>query len=422
MAGAPTARRSPGPLVVRGLSDTAQFELLVGFRRHPDLYARRADGHRYRAGDALRSARRFRLRFCRAHHAGRELRLALALHARQWCIVLLRCRLHPYGTRHVLRLLQRTARGTVDSRCHLVSAYDRHRIRGLCAAVGSDEFLGGDRHHQSILRHTGDRQLNRDLAVGWVRCRGTDAQPVLLAALSPTVRDRRRCRVAHLGAACGRSKQSNRSRAQDRQGCGCIHALCHDQRWVPHRRVLHRVRLVRLLHPELSALARQLRSGKSRADTDTYRAGMVLPAVLRHPARHPQQAPRRNRTRRLDHCAGVHALARYVAGAFGQLPAAVSAVFVHLLCCGDRAWLSRFAGTDGRLCHRSTHSHDLLFRVLLRHPAAAGTVRKNQAATEFDLRISVAARRFSRRIGPADPSRTGLRKRSTIRAWRLEPN
>ena len=31
-----------------------------------------------------------------------------------------------------------------------------------------------------------------------------------------------------------------------------------------------------------------------------YRAGMVLPAVLRHPARHPEQASRRHRARRLD--------------------------------------------------------------------------------------------------------------------------
>jgi ubiquinol-cytochrome c reductase cytochrome b/c1 subunit len=34
--------------------------------------------------------------------------------------------------------------------------------------VGSDEFLGGDRHHQSILRHTGDRQLNRFYALHYL--------------------------------------------------------------------------------------------------------------------------------------------------------------------------------------------------------------------------------------------------------------
>ena len=96
-----------------------------------------------------------------------------------------------------------------------------------------------------------------------------------------------------------------------------------------------------------------------------------------------------------------------VAGAFSKLPSALPAIFVHLLWGRDRTRLSGGAGADGWLCHRSTHSHDLLFRVLLRHPAAAGTVRKNQAATEFDLRIGVAARRFSRRIDTA-ASQTGL--------------
>src|SRR6516225_9966044 len=161
----------------------------------------------------------------------------------------------------------------------------------------------------------------------------------------------------------------------------------HDQRWVPHRCILHRVRLVRLLHPELPALARQFRSGKSRANPDTYRAGMVLPAVLRHTARYPQQAPRRDRARRLDHRAGVHALARYVAGAFGKLPSALPAIFVHLFWGRDWTRLSGGAGADGWLCHRGTHSHDLLFRLLLRDPATAGTVRENQTSAEFDFRI-----------------------------------
>jgi len=83
-------------------------------------------------------------------------------------------------------------------------------------------------------------------------------------------------------------------------------------------------------------------------------------------------------TRRLGHCAGVHAVARYVAGAFGKLPSALPAIFVHLLWGRDWTRLSGGAGADGWLCHRGTHSHDLLFRVLLCHPAAAGTVRKNQ--------------------------------------------
>ena len=55
--------------------------------------------------------------------------------------------------------------------------------------------------------------------------------------------------------------------------------------------------LVRVLHPELSRPLRQLHSGQSRPDADAYRAGMVLSAVLRHPARDPEQAPRRHRAR-----------------------------------------------------------------------------------------------------------------------------
>ena len=66
-------------------------------------------------------------------------------------------------------------------------------------------------------------------------------------------------------------------------------------------------------------------------DADPHRAGMVLPAVLRHSARDPEQAPRRHRACWLDRRAGVPAVARYVARALGELPAALPAVPVHLL-------------------------------------------------------------------------------------------
>src|SRR6516225_8493997 len=141
---------------------------------------------------------------------------------------------------------------------------------------------------------------------------------------------------------------------------------------------------------------------------------MVLPAVLRHPARHSRQTPRRNRTRRLDHRAGVHAVARYVAGAFGKLPSVVPAIFVHLLWRRDWTRLSGGAGADRWLCHRGTHSHDLLFRVLLRDPAVAGTFREDQTGAELDFRIGAAAWCPRRRTGAAASPRTGLRKRSMI--------
>ena len=87
--------------------------------------------------------------------------------------------------------------------------------------------------------------------------------------------------------------------------------------------------------------------------------------------------------------------------AIGELPAALPAVFVHLLCRRHRARLSRLAGADRRLCDRGANPDDLLFRVLLRHPAALGAVRDNQAAAEFDLRVGVAEGRSDRSVGAA---------------------
>src|SRR5438876_5253425 len=138
---------------------------------------------------------------------------------------------------------------------------------------------------------------------------------------------------------------------------------------------------------------------------------MVLSAVLRHPARHPQQAPRRNRICYLDHRVGLYALARHFAGPFSKLPAALPAVFVHFLRSRHWARLSRLTGAGGWLCDRGTHSHHLLFCILLRDLAAAGTVRKNQAATEFDFRIGAAAWRSGRSIGTATPEHAGVKSR-----------
>ena len=70
---------------------------------------------------------------------------------------------------------------------------------------------------------------DRHLAVGRLRGRQSDAQPLLLAALPAAVRDRRRGRAAHLGAARGRAEQSDRHRAEVGQGHGAVHALCDGQ-------------------------------------------------------------------------------------------------------------------------------------------------------------------------------------------------
>jgi len=70
------------------------------------------------------------------------------------------------------------------------------------------------------------------------------------------------------------------------------------------------LRLVHLLHAELSRRRCQLHSGQSWRDPAAHRAGMVLPAVLRDPALDPEQARRRDRDVLGDHRAGVPALAR----------------------------------------------------------------------------------------------------------------
>ncbi len=87
---------------------------------------------------------------------------------------------------------------------------------------------------------------------------------------------------------------------------------------------LHPVRLVRVLHPELSRPSRQLHPGQPGGDAVGDRAGMVLPAVLRHPAFDPEQAARRHRAVLLDRDPRLPALARHVEGALGALPAALS--------------------------------------------------------------------------------------------------
>ena len=103
----------------------------------------------------------------------------------------------------------------------------------------------------------------------------------------------------------------------------------------------------------------------------------------------------------LDRRSRFHALARYVARALGELSAAVPAVPLYLLRQRDRPGLSRLAGAGRRLRDRGPLPHRLLLRVLLRHPAAARVVRKDQTAAEFDLGIGAARWRADRSIGVA---------------------
>ena len=54
-------------------------------------------------------------------------------------------------------------------------ADDGDRLHGLRAAVGPDELLGRDRHHQLLLGDPARRRADRHLAVGRLRGRQPDA-------------------------------------------------------------------------------------------------------------------------------------------------------------------------------------------------------------------------------------------------------
>ena len=81
--------------------------------------------------------------------------------------------------------------------------------------------------------------------------------------------------------------------------------------------------LLRVLRPEPVRRAGQLHSGQPAGDAAAHRAGMVLPAVLRDPARRAEQAGRRGADVRLDRGPVRAAVARSLSGAERSLPAGV---------------------------------------------------------------------------------------------------
>ena len=114
-----------------------------------------------------------------------------------------------------------------------------------------------------------------------------------------------------------------------------LHALRDHQGRVRDGAVLPVLRLFRLLHPELSRPSGQLHRRRSAEDAGAHRAGMVLPAVLRDPARHhlqhradQLQAWRRAGDVRRDCRAVLRAVARHVEGALGRLPSLVQDVLL----------------------------------------------------------------------------------------------
>ena len=162
--------------------------------------------------------------------------LADPLPAHERRVVLLHRRLHPHLPRPVLRLLQGAARAAVDPGRRHPAADDGDGLHGLRAAVGPDELLGRHRHHQPVLGHPGGRQFDRHLAVGRLRRRQPDAQPLLRAALPAAVRHRRRGGAARRGAARARLEQSAGHRSQGAAGHRAVPSLLHDEGRLRRRR------------------------------------------------------------------------------------------------------------------------------------------------------------------------------------------
>ncbi len=156
------------------------------------------------------------------------------------------------------------------------------------------------------------------------------------------------------------------------------------------------VRLVRVLRPRLSGPPGQLHRGQSAVDAAAHRAGVVLPALLRHPARHPQQAAGRGRHVLVDPDPGVHALARYLARALGQVPPGLQVVLLAVHHLGDRARLSRLQAAGGRLRVLGARLHGLLFPALPGHHADRRRDREPLAAAALDHRVGAGQGRHSR--------------------------
>ena len=163
------------------------------------------------------------------------------------------------------------------------------------------------------------------------------------------------------------------------QGHRGVHAVRDHQGRLLHGVLLHRVRVVRVLHPELSRPRRQLHPGQSGGDADAHRARMVLPAVLRDPARDPEQAARRHRAVRLDRaswrsCPGStpRGCARRTTGR------CIAQFFWVFVAVTRRSRLARLQARRGRLRHRGAHPDVLLLRPLPHHPAGARLVEKTK--------------------------------------------
>ena len=161
---------------------------------------------------------------------------------------------------------------------------------GYVLPWGQMSLLGRHRHHQPVLRLPDRRQADRDLAVGRLQRRQPDAEPVLQPALPAAVRAGRRGVPARRRAAHRGFEQPARHRREGAAGHAAVPPVLHGEGQRRRLRVPDRVRGVRVLRAELPGRSEQLHPGQPAADAGRHRAGMVLPAVLRHPALGAEQA------------------------------------------------------------------------------------------------------------------------------------
>ena len=119
---------------------------------------------------ALHSPRRFGFLECRAHHAGREQRLAGSLLARERCELVFPGCLRSRWQRHLLWFVPKTSRIRLDGGCRGFNFDDGYCFHGVRSALGSDEFLGSDCHHESFFGVSSCWRTDRRLVVGWFFC------------------------------------------------------------------------------------------------------------------------------------------------------------------------------------------------------------------------------------------------------------
>ena len=148
------------------------------------------------------------------------------------------------------------------------------------------------------------------------------------------------------------------------EGNAALLPLFHHEGHVRDRRDGGSVRLCRFLDAELPRRPGELCAGEPAANAASYRAGMVLPAVLCDPARYPVEARRRDRHVRRDRRAVLHSLARYLARPLDPLPPDLPLVLLGIRFRLPGAGLYRLAAGGGRRHLLGPGLHGLLLRIL----------------------------------------------------------